>query len=168
MGCDIHAHLELIGQPALHVARFEMPRNYRLFSLLAGVRYDPQDLGGYEALYAPRGLPSDISSAVFEACTYAIDDELAAVDVDGYCSRAAAERWIGNGDATYCDPAGERVTDPDWHSASWLTHNELATVATRYQQLSSEHDAWLDAIIGAMGAFAAHQQPNRLVFWFKG
>jgi hypothetical protein len=168
MGCDIHAHLELIDQPALHVARFELPRNYRLFSLLAGVRYDPQEFRGFEPVYEPRGLPSGISSTVFEACTYAINDELAALDVDGYCSREAAERWIANGAATYCDPSQERVTDPDWHSVSWVTCDELETVAIRYQQITGERDAWLDAIIGAMHAFAIHQTPNRLIFWFKG
>jgi hypothetical protein len=168
MGCDIHAHLELLDQPALHVARFEMPRNYHLFSLLAGVRYDPQELRGFEPLYELRGLPPDISPTVFDACTYGIDDDLAALEVDGHCSRETAERWIATGNATYCDPSQERVTDPDWHSASWLTDNEVATVARHYQQLTGECNAWLDAIIGAMDAFAVHQRPNRLVFWFKG
>jgi len=168
MGCDIHAHLELVDQPALHVARFQMPRNYGLFSLLAGVRYDPQEMPGFDPLYESRGLPPGISAAVFEACTYAIDDELAALEVDGYCSRDAAERWIGNGNAAYCDPSQECVTDPDWHSASWLTGKELEAIHKRYQQLTGERDAWLDAIIGAMHAFTKHQRQNRLVFWFKG
>jgi hypothetical protein len=168
MGCDIHAHLEIVEQPPLHVARFEMPRNYGLFSLLAGVRYNPHELRGYEPAFAPRGFPSDISTTVFEACTYVIDDELAALEVDGYCSREAAQRWINHGDATYCDSSQVRVTDPDRHSSSWLTCEELETIAMRYQQLAGERDAWIDAIIGAMHAFLAHQRTSRLLFWFKG
>jgi len=168
MGCDIHAHLELIDRPAIHVARFDLPRNYSLFSLLAGVRSDPREMQGFEPVYEPRGLPAHISSTVSEACTYAIDDELAALEVDGYGSREDAQRWIANGNATYCDSTYERITDPDWHSVSWLVCDELQAIDTRYQRLTDERDPWLAAIIGAMSAFGEQQRPSRLVFWFRG
>ncbi len=168
MGCDIHAHLELIDRPAIHVARFDLPRNYSLFSLLAGVRSDPREMQGFEPVYEPRGLPAHISSTVSEACTYAIDDELAALEVDGYCSREDAQRWIANGNATSCDSTYERITDPDWHSVSWLVCDELQAIDTRYQRLTDERDPWLAAIIGAMSAFGEQQRPSRLVFWFRG
>ena len=168
MGCDIHAHLEVVDRPAIHVARFHLPRNYSLFSLLAGVRYDPREMQGFEPVYELRGLPLHISSTVLEACTYGIDDQLAELEVDGYCSRADAERWIANGDATYCDSTHERIADPDWHSVSWLLPDELQAVHTRYQQLVGERDPWLAAIIGAMSAFGEQQRASRLIVWFRG
>jgi hypothetical protein len=60
MGCDIHLHVEFkVGGRWEHYARPYAPRNYTLFSKMAGVRRrDDED----EPIAEPRGLPSDLST----------------------------------------------------------------------------------------------------------
>ena len=67
MGCDIHAHIEYkeLGDPVF--SWFTSPhlgQDYLLFALLANVRkqWVAEHLGfEVEALFAPRGLPNDMS-----------------------------------------------------------------------------------------------------------
>lgn len=57
MGCDIHLHQEIkINNEWRHYGAPNMPRNYRLFELMAGVRGDVKN-----AIASPRGLPSDVT-----------------------------------------------------------------------------------------------------------
>lgn len=58
MGCDIHAHIEiLVDGKWEHYAALSLPRNYALFTKLAGVR----DVKGITPIAPPRGLPTDIT-----------------------------------------------------------------------------------------------------------
>ena len=58
MGCDIHLHVEVkVYGTWEHYAQLRPPRDYRLFSVMAGVRdYD------YKPIAPPRGIPDDVSA----------------------------------------------------------------------------------------------------------
>ncbi len=58
MGCDIHAFLEIeVNDKWLHYGKVSIPRNYKLFSIMAGVRSGEND----DLVGAPQGLPENIS-----------------------------------------------------------------------------------------------------------
>lgn len=56
MGCDIHLFTEVkIRGEWLFYGQIHMPRNYELFSLMAGIR------GNRQPIVSPKGIPSDLS-----------------------------------------------------------------------------------------------------------
>lgn len=56
MGCDIHAHLEILTKQGWeHYSKPMIHRNYDLFSKMAGVRGDEIPIS------LPKGLPNDLS-----------------------------------------------------------------------------------------------------------
>lgn len=62
MGCDIHAHVEVeIDGRWEHYSALDIPRNYRLFTKLAGVRSRGDD-GDPTPISKPRGLPDDLTT----------------------------------------------------------------------------------------------------------
>ena len=130
---------------------------------MAGVRGEE----GIVPVCEPKGLPKDISTAFLFHSGYRIDDELAAHEVDGYCSREDAEQRVQDGSADYI---GEyAVTNPDWHSVSWLDATELEEVQRRYRLLRGADHLELGAVIAAVQALDKGQGGrSRLVFWFKG
>jgi hypothetical protein len=57
MGCDIHCHLEVkINNKWEHYSKPYIPRNYKLFGLMAGVRNKSM-----KPIVLPKGLPIDLS-----------------------------------------------------------------------------------------------------------
>ena len=105
----------------------KLDRDYDLFRALAGVRDDRPPP------FAPRGLPRDVSSEVFEHYFLFIVD--AADRMTGHwcgfrtVDPAVAEGYIRSGDAHRPDPSYVKfnmtsplgyVSDPDWHTPSWL------------------------------------------------
>ena len=93
MGCVIHAHMEIrLHQSGYeHFARFHLPRDYRLFWVLAGVRADDADPA---PPFPPRGLPKDLDSTTADAFSYEISDEAESLEIDGYCSSQEAASWV--------------------------------------------------------------------------
>ncbi|WP_165074686.1 hypothetical protein [Paludisphaera rhizosphaerae] len=172
MGCDIHCCIEYASRPSSDDSLWDytpfaweinLGRDYDLFALLAGVR----GRDGVVPVCEPKGLPEDVSTAFLLHSSYKIDDELAALEVDGYCSREEAEQWVQEGSSL---SVGETaVTNPDWHSISWLNVAELQEVQRRYRLLHDADHLKLSAVIAAMGALDNQQGGrSRLVFWFKG
>lgn len=54
MGCDIHAHLEIkVEEKWIYYGNPRIPRNYELFSIMAGVR------GNEKPIAKIRGIPED-------------------------------------------------------------------------------------------------------------
>lgn len=171
MGCDIHAHLDFVevdacGAPrASYFCGFEIPRDYVLFTVLAGVRAkngDPAPVAN------PKGFPTDIGSPVSVFCAYEINDELAAAEIDGFCSQEDAEEWVEEGVSRYLDSGKSRVSDPDAHSHSWLTADDVENANHLYCNATGKYNPYLAAVAGAMRAFDADERKARLVFWFKG
>ncbi|WP_165246973.1 hypothetical protein [Paludisphaera soli] len=172
MGCDIHCCIEYASSLRPDESRWvytpfacelNLGRDYDLFALMAGVRGEE----GLVPVCEPKGLPKDISTAFLFHSGCRIDDELAAHEVEGYCSREDAEQWVQEG---YADYIGDHaVTNPDWHSVSWLGATELEEVQRRYRLLRGADHLELGAVIAAVQALEKGQGGrSRLVFWFNG
>jgi hypothetical protein len=54
-----------------------------------------------------------------------VDDENAVDWGDGYCLVESAERWVEKGYSKWLDEGHTTITNPDYHSCSWLTASEL-------------------------------------------
>lgn len=168
MGCDVHAYLEysdFVDQSGQDYWQCLMEnagrRDYAMFGLLAGVRSDDKPV------VAPRGFPEGSHSwTVREAFYMRIVDE--ASDHERTATRAQAESWhvpvikLHGSDQLYCG-------DPDMHTVSWITYEELMQVIGRYMTDCSKygpyHVEW-DAIAGAMRALEERGCKTRLVFGF--
>jgi hypothetical protein len=172
MGCDIHCCIEYASSRRSDGSRWDytpfacelnVGRDYDLFALMAGVRGER----GIIPVCEPKGLPEDVSTVFLLRSGYQIDDELAAHEADGYCSREEAEQWVRDGSSEYI--GGSAVTNPDWHSPSWLNVAELEEVQRRYRLLHGADHREFGAIIAAAQALDNEQGGrSRLVFWFKG
>ncbi len=151
MGCDIHLMVEYdwvstagpsgsaadpchVAMPfgpdaepyALSYGVFDIARNYALFAALAGVR----NAGGVPPLFPARGIPSNCSGVVFHRFHLHVQDR--GNDERPWSRgiwRDEAKALIDRGKAVSLgvrksgDP--EAITDPAYHSASWLTRDEI-------------------------------------------
>lgn len=136
MGCDIHLMVELrkkVENPdSTRLDRWYnggftgefSSRIYGMFARMASVRtYDDED---YKVKFEPRGFPEDMtwwSQSQFYLDV--IDDENAVDWGDRYCLPKDAERWVEKGYSKWLDEGHRTITDPDYHSCSWLTASEL-------------------------------------------
>ncbi len=135
MGCDIHLRVEARPkrspypiQPhywscAGFFGEFSS-RAYGMFARMADVRSYGKH---YKVQFKPRGLPKDITScSVLHSFYLAVTDS---IDLSGYDPkyfyRADAEKWVKEGIAEWVDEGKSYITNPDYHSASWLTTQEL-------------------------------------------
>ena len=65
MGCDMYAFIDLDRDNAGDVVECfaqvtYLDRDYRLFALMAGVRYRTEEMGGVMPVAAPRGPPAPL------------------------------------------------------------------------------------------------------------
>ncbi len=170
MGCDIHAYVEerRINHPNQYWRRYgeaDIMRDYRLFSLMAGVRSKEGRPG---AIVEPRGLPDNIATMTeYEAYMFIVDEVKMDGDSSRYVLRSDAKRWVREGHSVQVDEFC--VTDPDWHTHSWLSIPELREVIRQYEGDEREHDAPNDirAALASMLMLCDGDEDNaRIVFWF--
>lgn len=149
MGCDIHMYLEFVEREdyVSSIAKFNLSRNYTLFSLMAGVRtYE-----GSRVIYQPRGLPDKIGwVAEYDNELYVVDRE---TDEEHSVSRENALKWIERGVSKWTNDQEKWVTHPDWHNHSWLNAEELDRVREVYESMEFPRSAWYQA--------NEHIDPNR-------
>ena len=136
MGCDIHLMVELrqkVKNPdsarlySWYNAGFRdefSSRIYGMFARMASVRdYGNDD---YKVKFEPRGFPEDMNWRTARQFRLNVTDDENAVDWgDRYCSVENAERWVEKGYSKWLDEDHTTITDPDYHSRSWLTASEL-------------------------------------------
>lgn len=135
MGCDIHCYIEYRSGPddRWHAfgERLYGPRDYCTFGYLAGVRHKP------EGHAKPKGIVRDVDTIwTLSDLTLWISDEYP--DVDEYCSREQAEKWVTQG-SEWWDDDHTRVTHPDWHSHSWMNPREFREALSRS---AADTDRW--------------------------
>jgi hypothetical protein len=159
MGCDIHGYVEERSGDSwwLFSGRLSLGRDYRMFGLLAGVRE------GGPPIVAPRGFPLDAS--------YGLKDEFHLHVTESACGWGGcrvttlknADAWVKQGLSRYVTDDARSVTDPDWHTPSWLTLEELLWAISKYEGVAGERlsQGWL-AVAGMM----RHLPGSRFVFWF--
>lgn len=160
---------------------FDLARAYGLFGALAGVRAEE----GNPIRHLPRGIPDTLS---YQAARryYAV----VCADPEGFRRRTGREAcvadqaagWVRScrshwGRATSDEerPPYRFVSDPEWHSASWLTLAEIkaalaaAGMADVFAADRPEpRTADFTAVMAAMGSLERTLGKNqvRLVFWF--
>jgi hypothetical protein len=168
MGCDIHAYIDYstpnnAPDRCSGFGRVDIDRNYKLFGVLAGVR------GGALPFIPPRGMPEVYSWQVQQDYLMYI----VPIDglVEGVVSAAKAKEWVESGRSKYCLD-GKFVTEPDFHTHSWLTTTEVAEVIKIYRsttelEFTMQTRTVMNAILGAMkGLEKTKGYSARLVFWF--
>jgi hypothetical protein len=171
MGTDIHLYIEFLDgnesnprRLSLTAGQFELGRNYDVFDALAGVR-------GGDALIPPRGFPIDASDEVFRAYYAIVVDVPQQPQYDGdwqYHHRDSADRWVASGKSHRITHSElEFVSDPDAHSASWLTRAEFIEAVKTCGETHGYNDRYNEwnAVIGAMNVLPDKTDP-RVVFWF--
>ena len=181
MGCDIHGpYLETRAldddKPRWYCqAKFHISRDYWLFSVMANVRnYDNREeatLNG-KPCFRPRGFPTDASYEAndgffYYISKYADDDESQMVKPE------KAQEWVESGSSYIHPQMLHYVSDPDAHSASWLTTKELETAYETYKEIliaAGDDQCYIkpvEALLAAMKSFETHPMVQcRIVFWF--
>ena len=129
MGCDIHAFIDYKENDYVrNFAEVNIGRDYALFTVLAGVRsYGDTKVKMFE----PKGLPKKVSYQVEDKYTLFVVEDSEYFDYETWCKRSDADKWVNSGSSKYWDK--NRVTGPDWHSASWLNTKELKLAYKRYR-----------------------------------
>lgn len=167
MGCDIHCAIEIVYDRS-HATGFvesfaiiEPSRNYEMFGVLAGVR-------GGEALYPPRGIPSNLSYLAKIQYAMFVSNEQ-----DRECSTISKDRADKYVEQKYSVRMGDNwISNPDYHTPSWLNTEELESCINEYKKrLKADrfaHDrTQYEAILAAMKILEETTNGKaRFVFWF--
>jgi len=144
MGCDIHLYIEYKSKKTefdgynpgwqSYGNRINPGRNYAMFSLMADVRnYGDEKL---PVLVEPRGMPDDVSYTASNDNRIYISETKS----EDYVSMETAKRWVESGSSKFIndnDGNPTWVTQPDWHSHSWLTTSEFESVLNKYFELEA-------------------------------
>ncbi len=174
MGCDIHLIIEYRRKADPEVSEemtgwdsfgrvFNPGRNYGVFGRLAGVR------SYKEKPFLPlRGIPEGLSYWATYEYQYIITED--PNDEDGYCSAQDAARWLEHGNSKPIMRDGKlwAVTDPDAHSASWLTGAEYREAIAAYKTTYEDGFSLLkyNAVGAALESMEREGAETRVVFWF--
>jgi hypothetical protein len=168
LGADIHAYVdfdEVFDEtPWLncYAADIRLGRNYALFTMMASVR---DDNGWTGSKREPRGLPAKYSFTVDNANVFYIGRRESG---ERTISRRVAAEWVKKGHSTYTakrnrDGRPSCVTDPNWHSHSWLTAKELREIQAEFLAYFGHPYGPLEPLITMMDCVGDR---TRLVFWF--
>ena len=168
MGCDIHPYIEYYDKEkdqAHFIGEVHISRDYLLFSLMAGVRSNPDE----KPVSYPKGLPSKLSwQTERKFYLFVLEED---TDEDGCCSSEDAERWVGQGSSWYLDEAKRLVSNPDWHSETWLSIEELEEVQRRYMDSEIEdYDGMMKQIKQIRGSDLSETEKERKsneLYWSK-
>ena len=145
MGCDIHLYIEYKSKKTEFDGydsgwqsfgkSINPGRNYAMFGLMANVRNCYSD-GKLPVLVEPRGMPDD--------ATYSTADDnriyISETESEDYVCMETAEGWVNSGSSKFInnkDGNPTWVTQPDWHSHSWLTTSEFESVLNKYLELET-------------------------------
>jgi hypothetical protein len=145
MGCDIHLYIEYKSKKTEFDGydsgwqsfgkSINPGRNYAMFGLMANVRNCYSD-GKLPVLVEPRGMPEDAAySTAGDNRIYISETES-----EDYVCMETAKRWVNSGSSKFInnkDGNPTWVTQPDWHSHSWLTTSEFESVLNKYLELEA-------------------------------
>jgi hypothetical protein len=178
MGSDIHIFAEYRGARspynALADGEFSVGRDYEMFAALAGVRAQPD----WSPLVGPRGLPVDVSQAAISRYFLPVVGKETAVawGIGEHCEPAEAERFIASGKSVWwaapmtsplLPSTNGHISNPDWHSASWLTLEEVDR-ALEYagHPLEACPDEFQLLLVYLRAVAQRFGTETRIVFWF--
>ncbi len=174
---------------SLSCGEFCIQRNYDLFDALGNGRnyHFKESEIQQRALYPPRGVPANLSEIVISRYYHLVDDNLgfanSLLPVLPSVTGEQARLWVKQG-VSHCgkpfmtDNRGNgrkskeierrRVSDPAWHSASWLTLAEVYDSLAHFNLEVAKLSVDFQVILGAMNDLATRLGAERvhLVFWF--
>lgn len=164
MGCDIHCYVEhrIKGNGEMWWSfggRINPGRNYQMFGLLAGVRVN------IKPLVKPRGLPTDVGYSAQEDNQHYISDE----PDENNVTLKQAEDWVRRGISQFVNGSSGQpvwVTDPDWHTHSWLNPTEWEQALTTYDATNYPIQIEYVVLLKILKAFEEAGREARIVFWF--
>jgi len=178
MAADIHIYVEYdegndspFSDPdkvyGFSEGEFLVPRDYELFSVLAGVRFSDE----FQPLYPPRGMPEIASKDAINAYHLnVLDNESERLDAEDVM-RSQADIWVNDGLSQIRDSWIKQhgfVSDPNFHTPSWLYLEEVkqAYIHSPFQMQdgSKEMLVIMDLLQSIENHFGARRA--RIVFWF--
>ena len=157
MGCDIHCYIEHKDRDwwSPFGGRINPGRNYYVFEALAGVR-------GSNALFPPRGLPDDIAyEAKGDAWIFVTANPESG---EGSVTREKAQYYVEKCGSTYRPGGQDYISDPDWHSHSWVTPDEWEKAISKPNDFPAQPA--YRAMLAAMRSLERDGMRVRVVFWF--
>lgn len=135
MGCDIHLRIEkrkrvnsyTNGRHKWYSVGFHGEFSYRIYGMFARIaKVKDYYNDKCKVQFKPHGLPDDMNYQSTESFyLYVTDNEVAVNWGEHYCLKKMAEKWVKEGCLEWIDENHTRITDPDLHSYSWLTTQEL-------------------------------------------
>lgn len=175
MGCDIHAYLEASCTPDSPswrcIADLHLPRDYAMFTEMADVRNDTETPSARPAKGMPEGKISYWVDMEFFSVTILKDEDFDETR-EASCSVQSAQEYVNGWGSTLRRPddgivPGNAISNPDWHSASWLSTNEYAA-ALHDCGLKNPHavNPGYFAVLAMMEYYERVGCSARLVFWF--
>ena len=136
-------------------------RDYQMFEKLAGVRGRLSN-----AVHKPRGVPPQLGYAAQDDNTFFIIEDGEEKQENRYIYRSKAMEWVKSGSSVLTGHDNCWVTNPDWHSHSWLTLDEFREVVD-FVVRDNDYCLEYKAMVGAMEVLANGGRNNvRVVFWF--
>lgn len=190
MGTDIHAFVEHChaqgGEPfsdpdriySFNAGEFRISQDYDLFNALGDGRNYSLDEAARDqpALFSPRGLPQHISEEVANRYYHFVDNRgftITTWPALPTVTRQEAEQWVAENRAQYGKSLRStreirRVSHPYWHSASWLTLQEIYQSLDSYNIQFDQLPLEFQIVVDIMKQFEQElgQGKTRLVFWF--
>ncbi len=166
MGCDIHAYIDYDARPNLtwyFAGPLFIPRDYKLFGLLAGVRTEGPPI------VEPRGIPP------MEMLSYQTQSEFYLAVTESRCGWGGCHITTPEDAVKYGQKMVNKhfATDADHHTPSWLTAGELRQVVQRYDESAGGLSGARRELQEVRAALAAmlmldenEEGRSRLVFWF--
>lgn len=158
MGCDIHAWIEYKNKTGewFDFANPYLVRDYAMFGLMAKARCE------YNESFEARGIPEDVSYGALGRYTlFVIEDEKN--KNTGEIWQKEVRGYLGCG-AKFV--SAKRISNPDWHHASWLTVDEFEYCINKHRELCDWEHVNYQATLSAMKEFKKADKDCRLVFWF--
>jgi len=176
---------------------FALPQNYRLFDALGdGRSYQfPDDNSRKRAKVPPRGIPLPLSRLVLNRYAHIIvNEKMDATEITRSLNglipelravtETEAEKWVMDGVSEFIDDvehrifsegkvSSRRVSNPDWHTASWLTLPEIEESLEYFDlalnRVDCKDDLFAFTIVVDTMRYIEKSRGEgrtRLVFWF--
>ena len=147
MQLSVYVEASETGEVWASMGKFQSPRDYLLFGVIAGVKLPLAT----NLLYPLRGVPKDLGW----------------IAKDDYCikvtDREYADELVNDGLTEYWDESKRFLVNMDIHHGSWLTLGEYRNVLREVKNCFDEYVA----IEAFMEALEKRGRMSRLVFWFS-
>ena len=198
MGTDIHLFVEydkgsespFSGKGdifCLNSGEVFLQHDYRLFDALAGGRnYSLTNPKSRPPLISPRGLPPLVSPQIYYRFYHIVDDTTYPDLQFDQLSRwiiplplvpeSVAKEWIEKGwsvlappeNHQFARPKRQRISDPSWHSTSWLTLDEICLSLRHHDIVEGDLQPDMTACLAAMRSIEEiiGVGRTRIIFWF--